>query len=52
LIIDWACSTKTNQFVLYDGTIFYAADAVLPLVFTEVKYYPKPAHDLESIVKI
>ncbi len=52
VIIDWACSTVTNQSVPYDGTIFYAADEVLPLVFTEVKYDPKPAHDLESIVKI
>ena len=51
-LIDWACSTKTEQCVQYDGTIFYAAEELIPLVFTETKYRPKPGHDLESVVKI
>ena len=52
LLIDWACSTKKNEPVSYDGTIFYAAQELIPLVFTEKQYQPKPAHDLESIIKI
>ena len=52
LLIDWACSTKKNEPVPYDGTIFYAAEELIPLVFTPTLYQPTPAHDLESIVKI
>ena len=51
-LIDWACSAKTEPCVPCDGTIFYATEELIPLVFTETKYRPKSGHDLESVVKI